>query len=110
MSRYGLRDGERLKLSTLPEGQKVSLVDADGNTLSEFRSVPQAGAFVGLAKTQTMRRDLHALRVAVTQGHSQEKVERAFGRCERWFSQLLPVTDRDLLRPGGTTDPQGRRI
>lgn len=65
--------------------------------------------FIGMAKVQTMRADFSALRTAIRNG-DMIAADKAWGRCERWVSQLLPLTDRDLINPGDTVDPQGRRI
>lgn len=71
--------------------------------------IAKSQPFLRVAKHQTMRRDFSNLRTAIRNGDAIA-ADEAWAQCERWLSQLLPITDRDLLRPGGTTDQQGRGI
>ena len=47
--------------------------------------------FVNGAKVETMRRDFHALRIAI-RNHDSEATERAWEKCERWLGAVEPNT------------------
>lgn len=63
-------------------------------------------SFIGLAKTQTMRRDFERLRRAIRKWDAEE-TEKAWDMCERWVNQLEPEAHSYLRRDDGSNTTTG---
>ena len=50
-----------------------------------------------MARTQTMLRDINALRKAIRHDHDIVAADEALDRCERWFDLIAPNPEEEKV-------------